>query len=204
MWIAYSAPPAAPSGCGGGEPMRRAFALRRIWKIQASGTSRPMVLTRDERYRDEEPQWASDGRNILFCLIDETRAQTVWLMRSDGNTPMQVAGPLDANNANDPDLAWFGYYGEEPYRLVPRQNLIAASNFSTLSTHLGACWRRAKPDDSHQFLESTKEQKDRRKRDENPAQCLHFDNRNDSVLFCRSERGAWKNASTCHRGPWTC
>jgi dipeptidyl aminopeptidase/acylaminoacyl peptidase len=110
-WIAYSAAPAVPNGCGGGEAMRRSLARRRIWVVQADGNAGPIALTRDERYRDEEPQWSWDGRHILFCRIDDARVQTVWLMGSDGAGAVQVAGPLDAGNGDDPDLAWFGYYG---------------------------------------------------------------------------------------------
>ena len=109
-WIAYSAAPAVPSGCGGGEAMRRALAKRRIWKMQATGNASAAALTSDERYRDERPQWSPDGRHILFCRIDESSTQTVWLIRSDGTGATQVAGPLDGN-VDDPALAWFGYYG---------------------------------------------------------------------------------------------
>lgn len=109
-WIAYSAAPAVPRGCGGGETMRRALAKRRIWKMSATGEARPAAVTSDEMYRDERPLWSSDGRHILFCRIDENSAQTVWLMRSDGAGAIQVAGPVDGN-ADHPALAWFGYYG---------------------------------------------------------------------------------------------
>jgi WD40-like Beta Propeller Repeat len=109
--IAYSAAPAVPNGCGGGELMRQSLARRRIYTIPAAGDGSPTALTRDERYRDEEPQWSSDGRHILFCRIDEARTQTVWLMRSDGSGARQVAGALAAGKPGDPGLAWFGYYG---------------------------------------------------------------------------------------------
>jgi hypothetical protein len=111
-WIAYSAATAVASGCGGGETMRRALAQRRIWTVPATGNASPSALTRDQRYRDEEPQWSLDGRHILFCRIDNAGAQTVWLMRADGTDAVQVAGPLDC----DPSLAWFGYYGTINWR----------------------------------------------------------------------------------------
>jgi hypothetical protein len=109
--IVYSAAPAVPNGCGGGELMRRSLARRRIWTVQPAGDARPTALTGDERYRDEEPQWSSDGRHILFCRIDEARNRTVWLMRSDGNEPRQVTGPLAPEDPGNPDMNWFGYYG---------------------------------------------------------------------------------------------
>jgi hypothetical protein len=109
--IAYSAAPAVPDGCGGGPLMRRSLALRKIWTIQADGAVAPTALTRDPHYRDEQPQWSSDGRYILFCRIDEARNRTVWVMRADGVGAEQVAGPLAAEDPGQPDMNWFGYYG---------------------------------------------------------------------------------------------
>jgi len=109
--IAYSAAPAVPNGCGGGPLMRRSLALRRIWTIPSSGAARPTALTRDQRYRDEHPQWSSDGRHILFCRIDGARNRTAWLMRSDGSGARQLTGPLAPEDPGDPDMNWFGYYG---------------------------------------------------------------------------------------------
>jgi hypothetical protein len=77
----------------------------------ASSNPAPVRLTNDPRYRDEEPQWSADGSHLLFCRIDEESNQTVWLMQSDGTDLRQVAGPLDPDDADDPGLAWFGYYG---------------------------------------------------------------------------------------------
>lgn len=114
--IAYSAAPSVPNGCGGGERMRDALAKRRICALSPTGSPAPIALTSDDRYRDEKPQWSADGRRILFCRIDHARNQTVWLMRADGTAPVQVAGPLDPDNAEDPDLAWFGYYGTIDWR----------------------------------------------------------------------------------------
>ncbi|HKD07798.1 MAG TPA: hypothetical protein VKB79_18000 [Bryobacteraceae bacterium] len=109
--IAYSAAPALPDGCGGGELMRHSLARRRIWIIRGAGNFRPTAVTHDERYRDEEPRWSSNGRYILFCRIDEGRNRTVWLMRSDGSGAAQVAGPLAAQDPANLGMNWFGYYG---------------------------------------------------------------------------------------------
>lgn len=64
---------------------------RRIWAAGNGGLGEPRQLTNDIRYADERPRWSRDGEYILFERSDEK--DSVWLMRSDGSDPREVARP---------------------------------------------------------------------------------------------------------------
>lgn len=120
--IAFTAAPA--DAAAGGEPARLVLAKRRIWVTDASGSARPVRLTGDDRYRDEEPMWLADGRHILFCRIrpgngDGTSQSTksVWLMDAQGGGVTEIAGDLQGNDTFDGE-GWFGYYGTIDWRAV--------------------------------------------------------------------------------------
>jgi dipeptidyl aminopeptidase/acylaminoacyl peptidase len=110
--IAYSAAPSPSSlPISGGEEAKHLLAKRHIWVSEVRGGTSAQ-LTNDARYRDEEPIWSADGKNILFCRIDKDDNKTLWLMESHGTPVTQVAGSLYI----DPGLlgvngSWFGYYG---------------------------------------------------------------------------------------------
>lgn len=80
----------------------RSMRLRRIYVSGIGPNDEPRRLLNDPAYSDERPMWSRDGSHILFCRADATVAAgtdvkdpgTVWLMRSDGSEPRQVAGPF--------------------------------------------------------------------------------------------------------------
>jgi hypothetical protein len=100
---------------------RHFLGQRRIFVADVSGTSAPVRLTGDDRYRDEEPIWLADGRHILFCRIDcrpaEGAPKSVWLMDDRGGDLSQIAGPLQANDTFEGE-GWFGYYGTTDWQAV--------------------------------------------------------------------------------------
>ena len=101
--IAFSSSPAAHH-VGGGDPARSLLQQRRIYLVDARGSSASSPLTHDDRYRDEHPLWSANGDHILFARIDRNDP-ALWLMDSRGLNPVEVAGPLTLENG------WFGYYG---------------------------------------------------------------------------------------------
>jgi Tol biopolymer transport system component len=107
-------------------PARLFLGKRRIWVADAAGSSQPVRLTSDDRYRDEEPMWLADGRHILFCRIrpgpvgrdgEVQSTNSVWLMDAQGGGVTQVAGPLQGNDTFEGE-GWFGYYGTIDWRAV--------------------------------------------------------------------------------------
>jgi hypothetical protein len=90
------------------ETISRCMRLRRIYAAHAGKNDRPRQLTNDAQYADEEPAWSGDGSHILFCRVDAKNAWTIWLMRSDGSDPRQIAGPL-RQPADLTDLEKFSY-----------------------------------------------------------------------------------------------
>lgn len=98
---------AAGQDLTGDELATRALRGRRIWSAGDRGLSEQVQLTNDARYQDEMPVWSRDGSHILFGRWDEKDTRTLWLMRSDGSEPREVAGTfaVRSNVADDwPDL----------------------------------------------------------------------------------------------------
>ncbi len=83
---------------------------RRIWVADASTASRPKQITKDDRYRDEEPMYSIGGAHILFCRMDRDGSGTLWLMSATGENLIQLSGPLPLEGS------WFGYYGYIDWR----------------------------------------------------------------------------------------
>ena len=81
------------------------LGLRKIWVADAPGAGPPRQITRDERYRDELPQWSARGTHLLFCRIDAGGRATLWLTGAGGENPIQVSGPLRLEYGSD------DYYG---------------------------------------------------------------------------------------------
>ena len=110
---------ALPEGLEAGSGPERLFlGQRRIWLADSSGKSPPVRLTRDERYRDEEPLFLADGRHILFGRIEragQNAVKSLWLMDDRGGGLTQIAGPLQANDTFEGE-SWFGYYGTIDWR----------------------------------------------------------------------------------------
>jgi Tol biopolymer transport system component len=96
--LAWCSAPAATQ-----ETIDRCMRLRRIYVRGIRPNDHPQQLLNDPAYADERPMWSRDGSHILFCRADATVAAgsavkdpgTVWLMRSDGSEPRQVAGPFN-------------------------------------------------------------------------------------------------------------
>jgi dipeptidyl aminopeptidase/acylaminoacyl peptidase len=86
----------------------RCIRARRIWSAGGRGLAKPVQLTNDSRYRDENPLWSRDGKHILFERTDEKETVTLWLMRADGSEPREVAGPL-ATTPEFSDLPLFDW-----------------------------------------------------------------------------------------------
>jgi TolB protein len=86
------------------------LGLRKIWMADAAGVSPPRQITRDERYRDELPQWSARGTHLLFCRLDSGGSGTLWLMGAGGENPTQVSGPLRLEDGPT------GYYGYVDWR----------------------------------------------------------------------------------------
>ena len=83
--IAYSAMPDA-GGVASGDAVRDALALRRLWVRGRTGEregafSTTRQLTTDPSYRDEYPQWSSDGSQILFVRLDAQGRASLWKIR---------------------------------------------------------------------------------------------------------------------------
>jgi hypothetical protein len=106
-------------------PERRFLGQRRIWVSDAAGNSQPLLLTGDDRYRDEHPVWLADGRHILFCRISSEAgrsggaapcSRSIWLLDTAGGGVTQLAGPLQSNDTFEE--GWFGYYGTIDWRPV--------------------------------------------------------------------------------------
>jgi hypothetical protein len=106
--IAYVQAPPPPS------PSDNLTALpymqqRRIWLADVSGRTPPRPITSDNRYRDEEPLWATDGAHILFCRLDAAGAGTLWLMGAGGENPVQVSDALPLKYNFSSRIGYYGY-----------------------------------------------------------------------------------------------
>ncbi|SPE37005.1 exported hypothetical protein [Candidatus Sulfopaludibacter sp. SbA3] len=102
-------------GPGGGEEAHRFLHQRKIWLLEPEGSGKPHQLTSDARYRDEEPMWSADGRQILFGRMDYDGHPSLWLMESDGSAPVQVC-KLHVFDALEDQDSWFGFYGYTDWR----------------------------------------------------------------------------------------
>lgn len=69
--------------------------------MRSNGTDKRQ-LTNDPAYRDERPEWSTDGKVILFARLKGETAQ-VWLMQADGADPRPMVDELA------PAPSWYGY-----------------------------------------------------------------------------------------------
>jgi hypothetical protein len=110
--IAYSAGPDAPSA-GGGEAARRVLNQRRIRIMNSDGTGKRQ-LTSDAHYRDEHPEWSSDGKYIVFYRLDDHGTISVWQVQLDDGTLEKLADNIRQAVVYAPGATastWWGYYG---------------------------------------------------------------------------------------------
>jgi hypothetical protein len=63
-----------------------------VWASRSRSQTTPATTMRC--HYDEMPVWSRDGSHILFGRRDEQDARSLWLMRSDGSEPREVAGPF--------------------------------------------------------------------------------------------------------------
>jgi hypothetical protein len=95
--IAFAQAPAAA---------RANLGLRKIWVADAAGSDPPRQVTRDERYRDELPQWSPRGTHVLFCRLDGGGRGTRWLMGGGDRNASRISWPL---RLEDGPAGYWGY-----------------------------------------------------------------------------------------------
>jgi Tol biopolymer transport system component len=94
--IAFTAAPDA-AGIARLDAAGDALAQRRLWVMDRDGGNQRQ-LTGDPRYRDENPQWSADGRQILFARVDlqaETPSLSLWLLELETGEIERVVDGLE-------------------------------------------------------------------------------------------------------------
>ncbi len=66
------------------ESGEEALWQRRIWLIDSDGESDPWPITAAPAYRDEYPQWSTDGTRVLFARVDTKNEASLWLLPTGG------------------------------------------------------------------------------------------------------------------------
>jgi hypothetical protein len=112
--IVYSCGPAGEEG--GGEPARRLLAQRRLWSVDSNPNGTRRQLTHDPLYRDEEPIWSANGKQILFGRISADGRKSLWIMMASGGNLRQITGTLPIYDGPEgaswrSEESWWGYYG---------------------------------------------------------------------------------------------
>jgi Tol biopolymer transport system component len=75
-----------------------------LWLMKSDGSQRRQ-LTSDPAYRDERPQWSSDGTTIVFCRVNTAGEGSLWRVNATGVKPEQIGGSFPLN------YGMFGFYG---------------------------------------------------------------------------------------------
>jgi hypothetical protein len=105
---------------------KQAKGERRIWLMNADGSSKRQVTT-DDLYRDERPQWSHDGSQIIFMRLTAEGEASVWRVPAMGGSPEKVADLSKPNpdstlripNTRDDFFARsFDYFGNIPHYLL--------------------------------------------------------------------------------------
>jgi Tol biopolymer transport system component len=94
--IAYAAAPDT-SGVENLAQAAGTLAQRRIWLIDRDGKNLRRI-TDDPRYRDENPQWSADGKQLLFARIDlqaEAPTLSLWLIDVESEQLERVVDGLE-------------------------------------------------------------------------------------------------------------
>lgn len=87
--IAYVSGPALPGLASGGADVLAALSQRHLWVMNRDGSGqRP--LTTDPRYRDEQPRWSEDGRQIVFVRLDQQGNASLWRIDAAGGEPQHL------------------------------------------------------------------------------------------------------------------
>jgi dipeptidyl aminopeptidase/acylaminoacyl peptidase len=99
--IAYTSGP-SPAGLIG----------ERIWVMNSDGSG-SRQLTNDKRYRDESPQWSTDGRRILFARMQFEQPSipivSLWWLDPASLDVSPLVVRLDAPTLRNPRYA--GFFG---------------------------------------------------------------------------------------------
>ncbi|HEX5370197.1 MAG TPA: LuxR C-terminal-related transcriptional regulator [Dehalococcoidia bacterium] len=113
--VAYVAAPDEP-GVTGGDPSFSAMAQRRVWLVNAGGSSaRP--LAPDSTNREEAPQWSRDGSQVVFVRVEGENNASLWSAPVAGGAAIKLTsisvlpGPASSGPPFLPDGHWWGYYG---------------------------------------------------------------------------------------------
>ena len=93
--IAFAGAPDAGAGLNS-DGTKAALAQRKIWVMAGRGGNARQLST-DPAYRDEFPQWAPDGSQILFARLDESDRSSLWLMPSNGGAATEVVTDISPN-----------------------------------------------------------------------------------------------------------
>jgi DNA-binding CsgD family transcriptional regulator/Tol biopolymer transport system component len=113
--LAYVALPDAGVIGGSGIELEAQTRERHIWTVSAydpvSGTDKRQI-TDDPNYRDERPQWASDGATILFARIDQDYNTSLWTVPAGGGAPLQVVDAISGSPGISNQDLFTGYYGQ--------------------------------------------------------------------------------------------
>jgi hypothetical protein len=76
---------------------------RRIWVMCADGSAKRQ-MTNDAGWSDEHPLWTND-QAILFCRHRDNRSGSVWMIRTDGDSPPRLV----VDHIDFPGPEYYGY-----------------------------------------------------------------------------------------------
>jgi len=82
-----------------------AINRRKIWIVDSDGSNRHQ-LVKDSTFREERPQWSSDGTFILFFRLNGKFHVSLWKSNRDGSIVVPVIEKLYDNSS---DVGYYGY-----------------------------------------------------------------------------------------------
>ncbi|MHB0856104.1 MAG: GerMN domain-containing protein [Anaerolineae bacterium] len=105
----------SPDGTSSVEPvdMNRILEYRRIGRVGTRVGALHDAMTADPTFRDERPQWSTDGGTLLFARLDAERRASLWLLDAFGGAPRQAVeslGPISDDLLLYGEVAWENLY----------------------------------------------------------------------------------------------